>query len=91
MFFPGSRYERAETYQVTLQDGTRVTVAKPPIPLANPLRGYHPRLQGQRLDLIAAQYLADATSFWRLCDGNNAVVPDALAARDQVGIPTKEP
>jgi hypothetical protein len=40
--------------------------------------------------LIAAHYLADATTFWRLCDANNAIAPDALAARDQVGIPTKE-
>lgn len=90
MFFPGSRYAKADVYQVTLPDGTLVTVVKPPAPLTNPLRGYHARIQGQRLDLIAAHYLADATTFWRLCDANNTLVPDALAARDRVGIPTKE-
>lgn len=90
MFFPGSRYEKVGTLQITLPDGTQVTVTRIPAPRTNPLLGYHPRTQGQRLDLIASHYLADATTFWRLCDANNALSPDALAARDRVGIPTKE-
>ncbi|HEV2956319.1 MAG TPA: hypothetical protein VGX95_09380 [Xanthobacteraceae bacterium] len=89
MFFPGSRYEHTGTYTVTRADGTMVAVARLPLPLAAPLLGYHRRLLGQRLDLIAFHHLADATTFWRLCDANNAVVPDALAARDLVGIPGK--
>src|SRR2546426_11773774 len=82
MFFPGSRYEKIGTYQVTKLDGTVVTVAKLALPVAGPLLGFHPRKEGQRLDLIAAKYLADATTFWRLCDANKSVVPDALAARE---------
>jgi hypothetical protein len=39
------------------------------------------------LDLIANAFLKDATAFWRLCDANNTVVPDGLAARDLIGIP----
>ena len=39
------------------------------------------------LDLIANYFLGDPTASWRLCDANNAVVPDALASRDLVGIP----
>ena len=39
------------------------------------------------LDQIAARFLADATDFWRVCDSNNAMSPDALAARNLVGIP----
>jgi hypothetical protein len=50
--------------------------------------GFFRRSSGQRLDLIANRFLADATAFWRLCDVSNAVVPDALANRDLVGIPT---
>jgi hypothetical protein len=53
-----------------------------------PLAGFHPRKSGERLDLIAARYLSDPTWFWRLCDANNAPVPDALAARPLVGIPS---
>lgn len=59
------------------------------LPLPGPalVRGYYRRLDGQRLDLIANAFLKDATAFWRLCDANNSVVPDSLAARDLIGIP----
>lgn len=89
MFFPGSRYQNAGTYTVTRADGTTVSVTKTPLPLRSPLRGFHRRLEGQRLDLIAWRYLADATTFWRLCDANKALVPDALATHDLIGIPTQ--
>lgn len=89
MFFPGSRYEKTGTYTLKKPDGSQVSLARLPLPLANPLIGYHRRLTGQRLDLIASHYFADATTFWRLCDGNRAVVPDALGSRGLVGIPTK--
>ncbi len=89
MFFKGSRYEKTGTYTVAGPDGEPVIVAKLPLPLALPLRGYHRRKQGQRLDHIAANYLNDATAFWRLCDANQSVVPDALAAHELVGVPVK--
>jgi len=89
MFFPGSRYEKTGTYQVTRPDGAVLTVARLPLPLQNPVLGFHRRLEGQRLDLIASHYLNDATAFWRLSDANNAVAPDALAAHDLIGIPIK--
>jgi hypothetical protein len=34
--------------------------------------------QGNRLDLIAAKYLADPLIFWLICDANGAVTPDDL-------------
>ncbi len=34
--------------------------------------------QGDRLDLIAAKYLADPLIFWLICDANGAVTPDDL-------------
>ena len=46
-----------------------------------------PRHAGQRLDLIANYFLKDATTSWQLCDANDAVVPDALAVRNLIGIP----
>ena len=89
MLFPGSRYEKTGTYQFTRPDGTVLIVVKPPLPLRDPLLGFHRRLEAQRPDLIAVHYLGDATAFWRLCDANNVAAPDALAVRDLIGIPTK--
>lgn len=88
MFSNNSRYANAGTYTVAFR-GKTITATKIPAPRTSPLIGYHPRLDGQRLDLIAARYLADATAFWRLCDANNSLAADALGARPQVGIPEK--
>lgn len=90
MFFPGSRYEKTGTYTLAKPDGSQVAVTRLPLPLSNPLIGFHRRLAGQRLDLIASHYYADATTFWRLCDGNLAVAPDALGVRDLIGIRAKK-
>lgn len=90
MFFSGSRYEKVGMTTVTKADGTIVRVTKLPLPLQNPLLGFHRRLDGQRLDLIASHYLQDATTFWRLCDANNSMMPDALSVHDLIGIPTHE-
>jgi hypothetical protein len=89
MFFKGSRYENAGAYTTTKLDGTQVSITLIPLPSTQGLLGFHPRQAGQRLDLLGAHYLSDATTFWRLCDANNAVVPDALAARKLIGIPPK--
>jgi hypothetical protein len=87
MFFPGSRYANLSPYQATLTDGTVVQATRWPLPGPAAVLGYHRRRQGERLDNLAARYLADATTFWRLCDANDAMVPDALAVRDLIGIP----
>ena len=87
MFSANSRYAKASIYVVTLADGRQVTAVTPPLPTTPPLAGYHQRMTGDRLDLVAARYFTDATLFWTLCDANGAMVPDALAARDLVGIP----
>jgi hypothetical protein len=88
VFFPGSRYAASETYAAADAAGREVRVVVPRLPAARPLRGFHPRADGHRLDLIAARHLNDPTAFWALCDANNAVSPDALGTRDRVGIPT---
>lgn len=91
MFFAGSRYEKTGTYLVARQDGASVAVVKLPRPPERVrLLGYHPRQEEQRLDHIANHYLADPAGFWRLCDANDAVVPDALAVHPLVGIPRPE-
>ena len=87
MFTANSRYAQQQTYAVTLPDGRVVTAVRLPLPQPLAIAGYHPRTQDDRLDLLAARYLQDATLFWRLCDANNAPALDALAARPLIGIP----
>jgi hypothetical protein len=40
----------------------------------------HTVRQGDRLDLIAANYLGDPLLFWLICDANGAIRPDDLVA-----------
>jgi hypothetical protein len=91
MIFPGSRYEKSGTFVLTRSDGMMVQSLRLPLPGPALVQGYYRRSEGQRLDLIANAFLKDATAFWRLCDANNAVVPDSLAARDLIGIPLVTP
>jgi hypothetical protein len=101
VFTSDSRYADQATYTVTLPGGIQVTAVVPPqcqspgqspgqpqsqppaqqVPLAGYARG------GERLDLIAVQYLNAPSGFWRLCDANNALLAGALASRALVGIP----
>ena len=87
MFFAGSRYADAGTYIFTDRGGRKLALTRIPLPVAAPLRGFLRRAQGQRLDLIAYEFLHDPTAFWKLCNANNAMSPDALLARDRVGVP----
>ena len=87
MFPPSSRYAKASTYQSLLPDGRIVTALVIPGPRAAVPIGYHPRLVGDRLDLIAVRYLNDPTGFWRLCGANNSIVAGALEQRALIGVP----
>ncbi len=87
MFFQGSRYFSLATYSYTRSDGTIVQLTRLPAPGVQAVLGYYRRNRGDRLDQIAGRYLSDATQFWHICDANGALVPDALAAHDLVGVP----
>jgi hypothetical protein len=87
MFAPNSRYANCTTYTVTLPNGQTVLAVTPPAPALLPLAGYHQRASGDRLDIVATRYFNAPTTFWRLCDANNALVPGALATRALIGIP----
>jgi hypothetical protein len=87
MFSANSRYAKLQSYTVTMPDGRQVSATRLPFSNPQPPAGFHARQQGDRLDLLAARYFADPTLFWRLCDADNAPVPDALAARPLIGIP----
>lgn len=87
MFFSGSRYEKLPTREATDGVGRVVRYVVPRAPTPRSLQGYHTRVDGQRLDLIASHYLNDPAAFWVLCDANGTVAPDALATSPRVGIP----
>lgn len=91
MFFPGSRYLPLTTYSVTRPNGSVVQVIRLPRPGPALVMGYYRRNTTDRLDQIAARFLSDATQFWHICDANAAVVPDAHAAHDLVGVPIDAP
>jgi hypothetical protein len=91
VFASDSRYAGQPTYTVMLPGGTQVTAVVPPLPPAVPLAGYAQPPAGERLDLVAVQYLNRPYGFWRLCDANNAMLAGALVARPLIGIPDGGP
>jgi hypothetical protein len=87
MFTRTSRYANTGTYVVQTTRGEIVRAVRLPVRAQPLVRGFHLRVEGQRLDAIAAHYLADPTASWRLCDAGEAVAPDALGARDRIAVP----
>jgi hypothetical protein len=78
-----SRYYRFSTLTYTTPDGQSISylqrrfVPQPGAPnFATTAR--HTVKQGDRLDLLAAQYLGDPLIFWLICDANGAIRPDEL-------------
>ncbi len=83
LFNSTSRYWGIETETLTQADGTTVSYIKRRfVPQPNQLvqLQQHTVVQGDRLDILAAQYLGDPTLFWRICDANGALRPEAVAA-----------
>jgi len=78
-----SRYYGSSTLQYTAPDGRNVTylarrfVPQPGAPNYATV-AQHTVKQGDRLDLLAANYLGDPLMFWLLCDANGGVRPEAL-------------
>jgi hypothetical protein len=81
MFSITSRYYNIPTATRETPDGRKIVYVRRrfvPPPERFELLLEHLVTQGERLDLIAAQYLADPEQFWRLCDANGAIRPDEL-------------
>lgn len=80
--FPAtSRYHGIATTTLTLPDGTMIAYVQRrfvPPPERFALLAEHRVVSGDRLDNLAARYLGDAQQYWRICDANRAVRPDAL-------------
>jgi hypothetical protein len=89
MSTPPSRYDAAEEYLVPGPSGEPVKVHAAPR-RERPVRlGVHLRRDGERLDHLADRYLQDPTEFWRICDVNDALLPDALTDARRVDIPVE--
>jgi hypothetical protein len=85
MFTSTSRYARlpVATYVLVAPSGSQseiryVTRRFLPAPDTTGLLAEHVVAPGERLDILAARYLGDATQFWRLCDAAGVLVPDEL-------------
>lgn len=90
MFDSKSRYYKLTTSTATDRRGRTVTVVPVPEPPEQTSLGYHLRRQGQRLDHLAYKYLDDEAGFWRICELNDVMLPEALSEADEIAIPKKE-
>ncbi len=83
LFAANSRYQGIETATLTTPDGRTIAyVRRRFIPQPGDLAQVqtHTVAQNDRLDVIAARYLADPELFWRICDANAAMRPEELVA-----------
>jgi len=80
VFFKGSRYEQVPDAQMTIPGGRAVSYKRIRFIPGTAAAGEHTVTQGERLDLIAQQYLRNPECFWRVCDANLSMLPDELDA-----------
>jgi len=83
-FAPTSRYYGKQlTSSVTVKGETIIHTTRRfvPPPENFSLLQFHFVEQGDRLDNIAQQYLADPEQFWKLCDANRVDKPDELVEK----------
>lgn len=81
IFPPQSRYATTETTTFRAPDGRVIIHLRRrfvPAPEGFELLQEHVVKEGERLDNITARYLTDPERFWRICDSNRAMRPDAL-------------
>jgi hypothetical protein len=80
MFAPTSRYAQVPTAVYVDRDGRARPYVRPrPIPSPPaPARQRHEMADGERLDHVAARTFGDPEQWWRLCDVNGELRPDAL-------------
>ncbi len=89
LFDPKSRYAKLEPYEVVDRRGRKVKVVPVPETPGQTALGTHLVRQGQRMDHLAKGYLDDAAGFWRICELNDVMLPDALAEQREIEIPRK--
>jgi hypothetical protein len=83
LFAANSRYLGLATSTLVTPDGTSIAYVQRrfiPQPTQLVQLQQHAVVQGDRLDILAAQYLGDPQLFWRICDANGAMRPQDLTA-----------
>jgi nucleoid-associated protein YgaU len=81
MFDPDSRYADLEDAVLVTADGREVSYKRRrflPQGAKLPLLAEVTVREGERLDLITARTLGEATQWWRVADANNAMHPADL-------------
>jgi hypothetical protein len=82
-FGPTSRYYGIPTVRMKQPDGRTVVYVQrrflPPTENFSPLQVVTIGAQ-DRLDNITARFVGDPQQFWRLCDSNGAMQPEALVS-----------
>lgn len=89
MFDDKSRYKDLPTYLVVDRRGREVSIVPVPDTPFQTIRGYHLLRQGQRVDHLAAKYLNQNAAFWRICEANEAMLPESLSEQAEIAIPNK--
>lgn len=84
LFTATSRYFGLEPQAINWQGRDYVYLPRrfAPSPARFQLLQEHTVIQGERLDHIAARYFGDPTLFWRVCDANGAMRPEALTEQN---------
>jgi hypothetical protein len=80
-FPPESRYHDVAIATFRRPDGVDVAYLRRrmvPPPQRFETLVVHTVTQGERLDMLAAQYLGDPEQFWQICDANGVLRPDEL-------------
>lgn len=83
LFSPNSRYWGIATETLNQPNGATVSyIGRRFVPQPGQLAQVQQRtvVQGDRLDILASQYFADPTLFWRICDANGALRPEDVVA-----------
>lgn len=90
LFDEKSRYVLPEPEIYTAIDtrGREVRALSTPEPVREQAVGRHLLREGQSLDQLASGYLNDPHAYYRICDLNDAILPDALQERELIEIPS---
>jgi hypothetical protein len=81
LFPANSRYLNVQTTKLVLPNGTEIaylTRRFVPPPDRFALLQLYQVTEGDRLDNLAARFVGDPEQFWRICDANAAMRPEAL-------------
>ena len=84
-----SRYKSLQSSYTTDKRGRTVIVTPSAPDPKEESMGTHLRKQGQRIDHLAYRYLNNGAGYWRICELNDVMLPEALTEARDIAIPKK--